>query len=128
MSGNPGPGLRAPRAVSPTPGAPSAGPYKASAAWGAAARSAAKARSAGRSTASIRATVSSTPGTLSQIETSRASRSARLEGLSSPISSPAFICARARATSSSVTSSATRRSSSTVSSASGRASAAPVPA
>ena len=51
---------------------------------------------------------------IGQIASSRAARSARLDGLSSPINSPAFSCARARATSASVMSSEDRFSSSSV--------------
>jgi hypothetical protein len=62
------------------------------------------------------------------MEIIRASRSERFEGLSSPISIPAFICARARATSASVMSSAARLSSSTVRPTSSTMSSAEVPA
>ena len=79
-------------------------------------------------TLSIFSTVDSIGGTSPQICISRASRSARLDGLSSPISSPAFICARARATSSGLMSLAARFISSTVICARSRNSPALVPA
>ncbi len=53
------------------------------------------------STASIRAIVSSSGITLPQIDSSAAMRSARADGLSSPMTSPALVWARARAISAS---------------------------
>ena len=101
---------------------------RASAAGASAAVSSASRRTSSSVTASIRVITSSSGGTRPQICTIRASRSARFDGLSSPIKSPAFICARARSISSGRMSSAARLSSSIVISASPANCSAEVPA